>query len=139
MDEQRRYWMDEYGVVWGNDGAGGPGATEVLPVVVGSREWAVLMAMRGKNVMPEGKHRAWAASLIASSPGEEHTRWVLCPPPWVPTRGEHVRWYRDEDSGTGTYAAPWTNLDAHPGHHVYIAGVQFWVERVERLPPGVTP
>lgn len=127
MDEQRRWFQDDLGRVR-LDTVSLDGDVEVLPVVVGSREWAVLMRMRGKDVMPEGYAgpAPWHLDDVVMSHAE---RWVLCPPPWVPTRGERVRGWRDSEWWETSYWEP----ESSGGHWLGTAKARLWVERVERL------
>jgi hypothetical protein len=83
---------------------------EVITVPVHSRLWAIAMALKGERVT-HGENVPWSALLIVSEFGDKagDDGWTLLPPlppPWAPKAGERVRWYRGEDSGTGTYNAP---------------------------------
>lgn len=99
----------------------------------GTREWAVVQAMRGKRVGHRNERADDSLPHMTSEILETHggiTGWYELPAPWVPKRGDRVRWYRGVDSGTGTYA-----YECKHGYVVYVGGsnVGMAVERVERL------
>ena len=120
---------------------------DAVVCVRGTREWAVVMAMRGGKVAHElrrGEDRG--ERLRAHEPRSilnhgEDIRWYLLPPPWVPKPDDQVRWYRGEDSGTGWYMrVVETPMYRAPGHLVRIGSkggegsfTNFWVERVEPM------
>ena len=54
-------------------------------------------------------------------------------PPWKPKYGDHVRWYRNMDSGTGEYRETGTGSSVGNDILVTIDGCELYVERVERL------
>jgi hypothetical protein len=138
MPEQKRWWLWE----WDTGGSmvsayfreeSNLKTTEVILVPVHSREWAVIQAMRGARVRPKGNNDSsgWLVFDIAVTPATEWELVPPAPPPWVPTRGEKVRWYSGGCEGTAFYERPATRTT---GHVVTISsGVAWYVEGVERL------
>jgi hypothetical protein len=116
-------------------------ATEVrvvpLSAVVleeGSREWAVVMAMRGKGVSTKGLREPWSVKEIAYSNAECDTGWYELPAPWMPHSGEEVRWVRGKHEGTGEYLLPLTGtMAAKRSHSVLVDGSPLYVDTVSKL------
>lgn len=128
----KRYWMNGAGHVWLEESKPDDSWREVLPVVVGSREWGCVMAMRGEKVSCYGwpNNDPWPADDIAEvDPDTPTSGWYLLPT--GPKRGDRVRWWRGEDSGTGTLDG-WLQ-DNGRDICVTVAGSTLYVERVEPL------
>ena len=143
-----RHWIDETGDVWTRAiDDDWPGAKEVIPVVVGSREWAVVMVLRGERVWNDGMgkpnegHRSGetAASMYClthdSVASQLDSGWYVVPPSPPPLkRGDRVR-------GVGMTGAEWIgpywgpDHDRPGSHYMGAAGESVWVKSVERIEP----
>lgn len=131
----KRYWMAKDGYIGTySDNEWRPiDLFEVLPVAVGSREWAVVMAMRGNSVWPvhwctDGVRGMGVDGVLNTADIDE---WYMLHT--GPKRGDRVRWWRGDDSGTGRYV---DDDSESGGHRVSIGDAReamLWVERVEAL------
>ncbi len=65
------------------------------------------------------------------------TDWEVVPPP-APAikRGDRVRWWRGEDSGTGTYVEPCAMITESRAHYIALGAMTIAVDRVEPLAGG---
>ncbi|MFA4972488.1 MAG: hypothetical protein WC683_07725 [bacterium] len=150
-----RYWIgeDDQLVVIKNDTNGFPPPwREVIPVVVGSREFAAVMILRGEQVWNDGLGESNAGHRRGETEASMYcllhdsaalgldTGWYLLPPSPPPLkRWDRVRWWRGKDSGTGTY---WDSERGWEYPHLVFIGEAsedhyLSVERVERLDPDV--
>lgn len=129
---EKRYWMDVAGDIEMFDGEPmrSKEYTEVLPVVVGSREWAVVMAMRGEKVA-----YVWYPAVGPWRPidilGEERYADGWCLLPTGPKRGDRVRGW---DAKGNEWTGPYWQADEKHGHWLGCYGASIYVERVEVLP-----
>lgn len=105
----------------------------------GSREWAVVMAMRGIEVAHSDdreageRSRPHAASSIIHHTNE--SGWYELPAPWTPKKGERVRWHLNGESGTGLMDE-YDPLSKDWPYIVRLGRLALCVERVEPLEPS---
>ena len=126
-----RYWMDEDGevLVTGTDGRGLPERwREVLPVVVGSRDWAALMTLDGVDVGRHGDTLPWSLTDIKLADAMTDG-WYLFPT--GPKRGDRVRGW---DCHGSEWVGPYYVGGADGGHWLGVKSRMVYVERVEVIP-----